>query len=170
MKAEELPDDECRVHPKLRNLLDECHRAKGILTEDEANYAVGWDSDGVDINDREEYRYASWKELNGLPVNGRLDRSLLISPLFPLKFANLINNFGTYLKSCFGVFRYSGGGYVWKLSQPTIECCGREDIIETVDERVIKLSNESWIDQHTRALFVEFSLFNPAVRFLFSLI
>uniref|UniRef100_A0A914X5V1 Uncharacterized protein n=1 Tax=Plectus sambesii TaxID=2011161 RepID=A0A914X5V1_9BILA len=59
---------------------------------------------------------------------------------------------------------YSGGGYVWKITQPTMECCGREADIETVGERIQKLIDENWIDHNTRAVFVEFSLFNPALN------
>lgn len=128
----------CQVHPTLKNLFHHCHSDSGVTTEDNADYSLGWSTYGVDLNDRNEYRYTSWKELNGLPLSGLLDT-------------------------------YSGSGYVWKLTQPTLQCCEREDDIETMSERMVKLQKENWIDHNTRAIFVEFSLFNPAVSQRFCL-
>ncbi|XP_048253676.1 uncharacterized protein LOC124131324 isoform X2 [Haliotis rufescens] len=51
---------------------------------------------------------------------------------------------------------YSGGGYVQELPRLPDSARGVMDIIQSSD----------WIDQYTRALFVEFNLYNPNVNLL----
>ena len=47
---------------------------------------------------------------------------------------------------------YSGGGYVANLGET----------LETATEMINNLESQRWIDIYTRALFVEFSVFNPS--------
>ncbi|XP_033100634.1 polycystic kidney disease protein 1-like 2 [Anneissia japonica] len=49
---------------------------------------------------------------------------------------------------------YSGGGYVIRLAED----------IETVQSRIDQVHRQHWIDKHTRAVFVEFSVYNPEVN------
>ncbi len=111
------------------------------MTEDRENYAAldgrGWVKDrGMEVNPRAEYRYRSWRDLKGLPTSGQMDS-------------------------------YSGGGYVLPLHIP--EMAWNAPTVPTVWSTYIKdhldvLHGEGWIDNRTRAVFVEFGVYNPGVN------
>ena len=64
-----------------------------------------------------------------------------------------------YLKSYpyFGVYNtYSGGGYVYEL----------RGSLKQINRDLNLLQNMSWIDRKTRAVFAEFTLFNPNIQLL----
>lgn len=64
-----------------------------------------------------------------------------------------------YLKShpYFGVYNtYSGGGYVYEL----------RGSLQQINQDLNLLQNMSWIDRQTRAVFAEFTLFNPNIQLL----
>ena len=52
---------------------------------------------------------------------------------------------------------YSGGGYELKM----------KGHIDKLKEKLVTLQNNSWIDNRTRALITEFSVYNAQVTFLF---
>ncbi|RNA16124.1 polycystic kidney disease 1-like 2 [Brachionus plicatilis] len=57
----------------------------------------------------------------------------------------------------FGVYNtYSGGGYVYEL----------RGSLQQMNDNLSLLQNMSWIDRKTRAVFAEFTLFNPNVQLL----
>lgn len=49
---------------------------------------------------------------------------------------------------------YSGGGYVFKL----------KGNIKQMQERAEELEREGWVNEYTRAIFVEFTVYNPQVN------
>jgi hypothetical protein len=106
-------------------------------------------SSGVSTEDTANYS-AGWSTY-GVDINDRNEyRHSSWQSLNGLPYSGLLDT-------------YSGGGYVWQLTQPTLSCCGRENDTETITDRINKLTAENWIDHNTRAIFIEFSLYNPAV-------
>ena len=57
-----------------------------------------------------------------------------------------------------GINLYSGGGYVFEL---------RGDV-ETLLSRSKELERDAWVDRYTRAIFIEFTVYNPGSN-LFSI-
>jgi len=49
---------------------------------------------------------------------------------------------------------YSGGGYVFPL----------KGSIQEMQQRAIELREDGWIDEYTRAIFIEFTVYNPQVN------
>lgn len=52
---------------------------------------------------------------------------------------------------------YGGGGYVFRL----------RDDLETMINKTYQLEKEAWIDRYTRAIFIEFTVYNVGTN-LFS--
>ena len=50
--------EQCKIHKKLRSVLDHCHDDEGPITEDTRSYGVGWLPIGIDVSERDEYRYS----------------------------------------------------------------------------------------------------------------
>lgn len=50
---------------------------------------------------------------------------------------------------------YSGGGYVYKVKGSA----------KTIEKSLLELKRLYWIDNNTRAVFLEFSAFNPNASF-----
>ena len=55
-----------------------------------------------------------------------------------------------------GIRTYGGGGYIQRLTGP----------IQKLELKLQELIEENWIDNRTRALLVEFSVYNAQVRIL----
>ena len=55
---------------------------------------------------------------------------------------------------------YSGGGYVYRLNNAANQ----------VKKDLSQLQQQHWVNNHTRALFMEFSAYNANVRRLFSVV
>ena len=49
---------------------------------------------------------------------------------------------------------YGGGGYIYRLNKPQVEI--REDLLT--------LQRNHWINNHTRAMFLEFSVYNAQIN------
>jgi polycystin 1L2 len=49
---------------------------------------------------------------------------------------------------------YSGGGYVYEL---------RKDVSQ-MQQQLQQLQNEEWVDKYTRAVFIEFTVYNPQIN------
>lgn len=48
---------------------------------------------------------------------------------------------------------YGGGGYVFRVKGPS----------KTISESLVQLQQQHWINNHTRAVFLEFSVYNANV-------
>ena len=49
---------------------------------------------------------------------------------------------------------YGGGGYVYRLNEPQ----------KIIREELVELQRQHWLNNHTRAVFLEFSVYNPQVN------
>ena len=49
---------------------------------------------------------------------------------------------------------YGGGGYVWRLNK------GKSEL----EEDLKMLKEKKWIDQFTRAIIIDFAVYNPQVK------
>ncbi|XP_043202140.1 polycystic kidney disease protein 1-like 2 [Amphibalanus amphitrite] len=114
----------CRIHGKFADSFENCAGLSGLFDEENRHFCTNWTLTGSrkDCN-RNEYRYMTATDLDGLPYIGSLDV-------------------------------YGGGGYVYPLT-------GR---MGTIAKKMQQLREEAWIDHMTRAVMVEFSVYNSQVN------
>ena len=55
-----------------------------------------------------------------------------------------------------GIRTYSGGGYIFRFTGP----------IEELEAKIDSLVENKWVDNRTRALILEFSVYNAQVNFI----
>ena len=55
-----------------------------------------------------------------------------------------------------GIRTYSGGGYIFRFTGP----------IEKLEAKIDSLVENKWVDNRTRALILEFSVYNAQVNFI----
>ena len=116
---------------KMSNIIKDCYQDYGLLSQDDRNYNISWNPN-----------YDS----NYIPPVG----SEKFYESFEYKSAFDIDSF-----PYFGIYgNYLGGGYVYRI-----------DTSENMDTKIRQdlnlLQTNKWIDQHTRAIFIEFTLYNP---------
>jgi len=137
------------VHPVFQNVVSECYQSSMIINEDSKNYFYGWqpyDEETVlraeILNDFPvEFAYWSADYLKTTPSWGLVSVNLCLKH-FQTPFPLLWHDFQMDL--------YSGGGYVLEL----------EGSVATLQEKLLKLQQNHWIDRKTRAVMVEFQAYN----------
>ena len=88
-----------------------------------------------------------WSTNKSLEINDvKLDKSLKYMKSGVLKDNIYFRKYSTYL----------GGGYVYNLTGS----------LSSIQNDLLSLQQMNWIDKRTRAIFIEFSLFNPNVNLL----
>ncbi|XP_064316001.1 polycystin-1-like protein 2 [Phalacrocorax carbo] len=117
--------DTCPISPKLQHVIQECHAAYSLQTEDTSDYGEHWNTSAFDNSSdlSSAWQYQSQSKLRGHPTWGKLAI-------------------------------YRGGGYVIHLGLDPKNA-----------SRILQyLFNNVWLDTFTRAVFVEFTVYNANVN------
>ncbi len=143
----------CKTDRVIRDQVESCTGNGGIDTEDSRDYCLGWvpeTSENCTVAD--EYRYTTADELDAI-------------------------SFGSAVRT------YGGGGYLLRMRGYILDLRERS-VASFKKSRVAKVSpnssllvacrievlkTENWVDNRTRALIAEFSVYNAQVN-LFSLV
>lgn len=151
----------CQTEVHFQKIINRCRAFSNMINEDRKSYLAGWvgESEHSYVNEslplskggflnpsrskKDEWNYRSPSELDGLPFLGEV--------LSSTKHCNatfIIRLIKFYFAGKLDV--YSGGGYVLPLKG------SRQELWTHIE----KLISNNWIDERTRAVVAEFSVYN----------
>jgi len=132
-----VKDNTCRVHARVSHMIDSCRTSYNWVDDDTKDYDVGW-KPPKNVTAKPKGRRKNKKDCQ----HSWCYQNTIMTKSVPIK--------GTFAT-------YKGGGYVLVLGRSI------DKSLSMIDE----LKNNHWIDSLTRAVFFEFTLYNPNVN-LFS--
>jgi hypothetical protein len=134
-------NNSCQIYNSFKAKIEFCESDYDFFTQDSESYDLNWSKLGPNLNDSDS--------INGISKAFQYSKS---------------NKYESY--PYFGKYnQYFGGGYVYELINRNDDgsIANTSEIIQNIN----KLKEMNWIDRQTRAIFIEFSVFNPNIN-LFS--
>lgn len=124
----------CKLAKPVAGMMIECNSDYSILNSDNRNFTVGW---YLDVNN-------TYSNLQNDQMT-KLEKSYKYFDMIDLK--NPLPYWGWHAT-------YSGGGYVAELGSSSFQA----------HRLVTQLVENNWIDYYTRAVFLEFTIYNPGLN------
>ena len=134
-------NNSCQIANSFKSKIEFCESDYDFFTQDTESYDLSWSKLDSNLNDSDS--------INGINKAFQYSKS---------------NKYESY--PYFGKYnQYFGGGYVYELINRNDDgtVANTSEIIQSIN----KIKEMNWIDRQTRAVFIEFSLFNPNIN-LFS--
>ena len=138
-----------RVDRRFHNITQECARASAFINEDHSDYCNAWQEKTPLTENIVSLYSLSLEKVTIFCLQESCQR-----PEFKYTTADELDSlpFTAFLDL------YGGGGYVYRMN------VAQKDI----EKELVMLQNNHWVNNHTRAVFLEFAVYNAQVCWNFS--